>query len=112
MAEVKSKATKAEKPKDDASAAAVVDPVTVSSASTAADSVAPSVAATELAVADTPVAATASDTALAATTLLAHIGLDDEWSVYGQTCQAAVDVLKERCRQVGGEGYSIEQDDT
>lgn len=35
----------------------------------------------------------------------------EPWSYYGQSL-AAVDVLKERCRQVEGEGYSIEQDDT
>ena len=43
--------------------------------------------------------------------MLAHVGLDAVWSVYGQTCQAAVDVLKERCRQVEEEGYEPESDD-
>lgn len=33
------------------------------------------------------------------------------WAVYGQTCQAAVDVLKERCRQVEDEGHGTAQDD-
>ena len=33
------------------------------------------------------------------------------WSFYAQRCEAAVDVLKERCRQVEGEGYAIESDD-
>lgn len=33
------------------------------------------------------------------------------WAFYGQSCPAAVDVLKERCRQVNGEGYGTERDD-
>jgi len=33
------------------------------------------------------------------------------WSFYGRTCQAAIDVLQERCRQVEGEGYTAELDD-
>ena len=33
------------------------------------------------------------------------------WSFYALRCEAAVDVLKERCRQVEGEGYAIESDD-
>ena len=33
------------------------------------------------------------------------------WRFYGRTCKAAVDVLKERCRQVDGEGYAPESDD-
>lgn len=58
-----------------------------------------------------PIVPPAADTALAATALLAHVGLDAVWSVYGQTCQGAVDVLKERCRQVEEEGYVSESDD-
>ncbi|NKF30432.1 hypothetical protein HER21_28600 [Pseudomonas sp. BGM005] len=34
------------------------------------------------------------------------------WTVYGQSCQAAVDVLKERCRQVEEEGFTTDTDDT
>lgn len=34
------------------------------------------------------------------------------WNVYGRRCLAAVDVLKERCRQVEDEGHSTERDDT
>ena len=33
------------------------------------------------------------------------------WSFYAQRCEAAVDVLKERCRQVEEEGYEPESDD-
>lgn len=33
------------------------------------------------------------------------------WSYYGTRCPAAVDVLKERVRQVEGEGYGVESDD-
>ncbi|MGP5106041.1 hypothetical protein [Pseudomonas helleri] len=33
------------------------------------------------------------------------------WLLYGTSCTAAVDVLKERVRQVEGEGYSVESDD-
>lgn len=33
------------------------------------------------------------------------------WTVYGQHCQAAVDVLKERCRQVSDEGFTTDRDD-
>ena len=33
------------------------------------------------------------------------------WSFYAQRCEAAVDVLKERCRQVEEEGYAPESDD-
>lgn len=35
----------------------------------------------------------------------------EQWSYYGQRCPAAVDVLKERCRQVEDEGFGIERDD-
>lgn len=33
------------------------------------------------------------------------------WTFYAQRCEAAVDVLKERCRQVEEEGYETERDD-
>lgn len=33
------------------------------------------------------------------------------WAFYGQSCPAAIDVLKERCRQVQDEGHSTERDD-
>jgi hypothetical protein len=44
---------------------------------------------------------------------LPWMGIDSAglWAVYGQTCQAAVDVLKERCRQVEDEGHGTAQDD-
>ena len=35
----------------------------------------------------------------------------ESWSYYGTRCPAAVDVLKERVRQVEGEGYGVESDD-
>lgn len=35
----------------------------------------------------------------------------EAWSYYGTRCPAAVDVLKERVRQVEGEGYGVESDD-
>ena len=115
MAEVKGKTPKAAKPETEQVAVAPVLPVESPAATSApADSVAPSVATTETSAPATPAPVTppASDAVLAATALLSHIGLDATWSIYGQNCQAAVDVLKERCRQVEGEGYTIEQDDT
>lgn len=39
-----------------------------------------------------------------------EVGLE-AWSYYGTRCPAAVDVLKERVRQVEGEGYGVESDD-
>ena len=114
MAEVKGKTPKAAKPETEQVAAAPVLPVESPAAVSApADSVSPSVATTETSAPATPPPVTppASDAAMTATALLTHIGLDATWSIYGQNCQAAVDVLKERCRQVEGEGYSTEQDD-
>ena len=35
----------------------------------------------------------------------------EAWSYYGTRCPAAVDVLKERVRQVEGEGFGVESDD-
>lgn len=116
MADPKSKTAKPVKAETDttqtvaAQDLAAAEPTTALPA--AADPAAPAVATTELTTpaADMP-AKQASDAGLAATALLAHVGLDAVWSVYGQTCQAAVDVLKERCRQVEEEGYDLERDD-
>lgn len=33
------------------------------------------------------------------------------WAFYSQSCPAAIDVLKERCRQIDGEGYGTGGDD-
>lgn len=107
MADPKSKTPKVAKSETDTTQATATSDISAADPAAAlpvaADPAAPS--------AVTPVTPPAADTALSATALLAHVGLDAVWSVYGQTCQAAVDVLKERCRQVEEEGYEPESDD-
>lgn len=115
MTETKSPAPKPEKPtkpaKPDAVAATAsvvldtpptgpVEPVTPASASGAV--MLDPAAAPALPVADSVLApATAPEADQSA----------ELWNVYGRRCQAAVDVLKERCRQVEGEGFETELDD-
>lgn len=60
--------------------------------------------------ATTPAAAPA-ETAPAPATEAQSGEASELWESYGRRCLAAVDVLKERCRQVEGEGYTPEQDD-
>jgi hypothetical protein len=115
MAEVKGKTPKAVKPEtEQVSAAPAMAPVESPAAtSVPADPVAPAASLLEGAAVADPLNAGPFSVPAA---LVEPLGLSESqpefWSFYGQTCQAAVDVLKERCRQVEGEGYSIEQDDT
>ena len=118
MTEAKSPAPKPEKPakpaKPDAvaaTAAVVLDTPPTAPAAPAAPATPAS--ATDVAVLD-PAAAPALPVAepLPATVTDPEADQSVElWSVYGRRCQAAVDVLKERCRQVEGEGFEAELDD-
>lgn len=115
MAEAKSPAPKPEKPakpaKPDAvaaTAAAVLDTPPTAPAAPAMPA-----SATDVAVPD-PAAAPSLPVAEPVPATVTEPEADQSaelWSVYGRRCQAAVDVLKERCRQVDGEGFETEFDD-
>ena len=111
------KAAKAETQENDqAAAAAPAGDAAVSSPAPGGDSPAsdpaaatPEAAATPAATSDLASQLAPEDRQWSGLDLAENAGL---WAFYGQSCPAAVDVLKERCRQVNGEGYSTAHDDS
>lgn len=113
MADTKSKTPKADKPQDAAApvaAAIAVAPVVVSADASAAAVATDVAGALGVAPAD-PAAVPLPDQTDLSDPVFMGVAPAGLWSVYGQNCLAAVDVLKERCRQVEGEGFQPEQDD-